>query len=347
VIFAEHDIETILSEVGSVSGQHRGFGVQCLALQDPAGMSPPTAFRWGMRIADMVAVLVMDTVGSYPEHRSAFQRGCGAGRHGIFQPLGNLVAAMRQQAVVAHADAHVDRQYIGNDEDGQRTPAEEEERGDRADMKDGQENGGCPGHTVVLRGSSQDWKSRLGSGNRRRSVDRHSNWSPDKRGFSGLDGWGGNRGSLDGRIQNRSQRNTSGDEMESCVDLRLAARRCGQCKTFVIAPLSAALSPRRNQVEPHLALAGAVEMCLYVVTCGWAQSESAASRAGTWPAFSSSRTWRRLNRYEGLLGEIDTHGMRNDAALVSHFQQAANGRLSILAIIQSPLVHVHADKAVG
>ena len=198
MIFAKYDIKAILREIGSVARQHRGLGVQRLALQNPASMGPPTAFRGGMRIADMVAVLVMYAMRGYPEHWATFQRRGGKDRHHIFQPLRDSVAAMRQQAVVTHSDADIDRQHIGHDEDRQGAPAKEEEGGNRSSMKDGQKDGGCPGHAVVLRRPSQHWKGWLGMRNRGRFVDRNSNRSSDEGGLGGLDRCGVKGGSLDG-----------------------------------------------------------------------------------------------------------------------------------------------------
>jgi hypothetical protein len=46
--------------------------------------------------------------------------------------LGTLIAAMREQAVIAHADAHVDGQDVEDGHDQQALPTEEEQRGQRS-----------------------------------------------------------------------------------------------------------------------------------------------------------------------------------------------------------------------
>src|SRR5882757_4117914 len=98
----------ILRQVGRVASQQRGFVMQSVALQNPVHMCPPSAIVWRVRITFVVAELMMDAMRGYPEDRSTFERERGANRHGIFQPLRHLITAMRQQPVVAHADAYVD-----------------------------------------------------------------------------------------------------------------------------------------------------------------------------------------------------------------------------------------------
>src|SRR5271155_575146 len=76
-----------------------------LAHQQPADVRPPLAVARGMGITITVGKLMMDAMRSHPENRTAFERQRGAQCQKIFHPLGSLVAAMRQQPVVAHADA--------------------------------------------------------------------------------------------------------------------------------------------------------------------------------------------------------------------------------------------------
>ena len=62
-----------------------------------------------VRIAFLVGELMMNAMRRHPENRTAFERERGAHRQEIFHPLGSLVAAMGQQAVIAHADAEAAR----------------------------------------------------------------------------------------------------------------------------------------------------------------------------------------------------------------------------------------------
>ena len=129
-------MEAVAAQVGRVARQNLDLPVQRLAEEDPAGVRPPAAFARGVRIAFLVAELVMDAMRRHPEDRSALKRQRGEDGHDVFEPLGNLVAAMREQAVIAHADAHVDGQHIEDRHDQQTLPAEEEESSQRAHVKE-------------------------------------------------------------------------------------------------------------------------------------------------------------------------------------------------------------------
>ena len=70
-------------------------------------MGPPSAFVRGVRVAFMVGELVMDAMGGNPEDRTAFEREGAADGEDVLQPFGDAIAAMGEQAMVAHADADV------------------------------------------------------------------------------------------------------------------------------------------------------------------------------------------------------------------------------------------------
>ncbi len=116
MVFAQPDQEAILGQIGCVAGHQRGLVVQGIAGENPAGVGPPSAIMRGVRVAFAVGKLVMNPVGGNPEDRSAFQGECAADGQEILQPLGRAVAAMGQQAMVAHADAHVDGEDPERDE---------------------------------------------------------------------------------------------------------------------------------------------------------------------------------------------------------------------------------------
>ena len=136
MVFAEPDVEAVAAEVGQIAGEGLGLRVQRVAPEDPAGVGPPSAFARGVRVAFLIAVLVMDAMGGDPEDGSALKRESGANRHGVLKPLGHLVAAMGEQAVIAHADADIDGQHVEHDHDHQALPAEKEQRGQRAHMEE-------------------------------------------------------------------------------------------------------------------------------------------------------------------------------------------------------------------
>ena len=136
VVFAEPDIEAVAFEVGNIAGEELGLRVQSIAPDDPSDVSPPAAFAGSVRIALAVAVLMMDAMGGHPEDGSALKRERGADGHQVFQPLGRLVTAMGQQAVVAHADTDIDSQNGEHQHHRKPLPREEEECGQGADVKE-------------------------------------------------------------------------------------------------------------------------------------------------------------------------------------------------------------------
>src|SRR5271165_48964 len=107
VIFTEPDMKLVTSEVGSIARKHGGLVVHGDAAHDPAHVSPPSAFGRRVRVTLVIGKLVMNAVRGHPEDRAALERQGRADGHEIFDPLGCLVAAMSQQAVVAHSDAEV------------------------------------------------------------------------------------------------------------------------------------------------------------------------------------------------------------------------------------------------
>src|SRR5579864_5456075 len=93
---------------------------------------------------------MVNAVRGYPENRPAFKRQHGAERQQIFHPLRRLKSAMREQAMVAHADARAARHPPQKDPDQQRLPREEKKRRHGAHVKHGHEKGRNPVHFVVL-----------------------------------------------------------------------------------------------------------------------------------------------------------------------------------------------------
>ena len=118
--------------------------------ENPAGVGPPGAVVRSVRVAFVVGVLMMDAVGSYPEDRAAFKGEAAAGADEVLDPLGSLVAAVREQAMIGDADADVDGEEIGDEEGGEVLPGEEEERGDSSDVEEAHEDGGDPVDAAFL-----------------------------------------------------------------------------------------------------------------------------------------------------------------------------------------------------
>jgi hypothetical protein len=144
MIFAQPDLEAILGQIGCVAGHERGLVVQGVAGENPAGVRPPPAIMGGVRVALAIGKLVMNAVGGHPEDGSPFERERAANGKKILQPLGRPVAAMREQPVIAHADAHIDGQHPEPDETEEGLPGKHEERDHGEHMKGHHEAGGHP-----------------------------------------------------------------------------------------------------------------------------------------------------------------------------------------------------------
>src|SRR4051812_40425324 len=150
VIFAEPDMDGIARQVGGVAAQERGLGVQRATGDDPASVSPPSAVVRRVGIALVVRVLMVDAVCGDPEDRSALEGQGAAGAEEVLNPLGSFVAAMREQAMVRHADADIDGQEVHHGSHGDVRPGEEEECGDCADVEERHRDSGDPVDAALL-----------------------------------------------------------------------------------------------------------------------------------------------------------------------------------------------------
>jgi hypothetical protein len=99
-----------------------------------------------MGIAFLVRILVMHAMGGDPENRSAFERERAAGRQEILNPFWCFVAAMGQQAMIAHPNAQASRNPPKEYGYQERFPAEHEESNDGANMKRNHEKRSNPIH---------------------------------------------------------------------------------------------------------------------------------------------------------------------------------------------------------
>src|SRR5579859_5123377 len=92
-----------------------------------------------MWIAFFISVLMVQPMGRDPGHGAAFKGQCAADAQNILNPLGCFVSAMREQAVVAHADAEASGDPPQEHRERQRLPTEHEERSNCADMEQNHE----------------------------------------------------------------------------------------------------------------------------------------------------------------------------------------------------------------
>lgn len=142
--FGDENLKFVFSEVGDIRQQFLGVAVHGLARENPAHVRPEAAVARRVRITVFVRVLMMDTMRGDPRDGAAFKGERAADRQEIFHPFRRLVTAMREQAMVAHTNAETARNPPKNDGESKSLPAEEEKRGDGADMKRKHKKGGRP-----------------------------------------------------------------------------------------------------------------------------------------------------------------------------------------------------------
>src|SRR5215472_16169176 len=107
-------------------------------------MRPPPAVARRVGIAVPVGVLMMDTMGCDPKERTALQCECATDGQDTFEPPRCLVPAMREQAVIPHADAPAACDPKQGQCDPKCLPSEKEKRRQRSRMKQCQGTGCDP-----------------------------------------------------------------------------------------------------------------------------------------------------------------------------------------------------------
>ena len=141
---ADPDVELVFAEVGDVGEELGGVVVHGLAGDEPADVGPESTFAGRVRVAFLVGVLVMLAMGGDPEDGAALESEGGADGEDVLHPSGGFVAAMGEEAMVAHADAEASGnppEKHGNEEG---FPTEHEERGDGAEMERDHDEEGQP-----------------------------------------------------------------------------------------------------------------------------------------------------------------------------------------------------------
>src|ERR1700741_5095981 len=97
-----------------------------------------------MGIAFFIGILMVNAMRADPGDRTAFQSHRRANRQKILHPLWSLIAAVRQQAVIAHADAKTSCDPPQDGGSRQTLPREHEERDNRSDVECGHEETSSP-----------------------------------------------------------------------------------------------------------------------------------------------------------------------------------------------------------
>src|SRR5437868_14212595 len=114
VPFGKPNMDFVATKVWSVAFELRIAVVQDFPADDPSHVRPPAAVARTVRIALAIASLMMNAVRTHPEDWPTFKRKRCASREEVFEPFWNFVSAMRQQAVVAHADSKAQRKIPEN-----------------------------------------------------------------------------------------------------------------------------------------------------------------------------------------------------------------------------------------
>src|ERR1700733_6106400 len=150
MIFRDPDMEFVFGEIRDITRQRGGVVMHGFASQNPAHVRPPLAVDGRMRVAFLIGILMMNAMRGHPEDWSAFKRQSCAGGEEILDPLRGPVAAMRQQAMVGHADAQASRNPPKKHGHEQSFPGEEEERDNCPDVKQGHKGCSYPVDLVVV-----------------------------------------------------------------------------------------------------------------------------------------------------------------------------------------------------
>lgn len=146
--FADPNLKLVLSQVRNKGQELLGIVVHGLPGQYPTHVCPQAPIARRVWITFFVRVLMVDPMRAYPRDRSAFERQRAAGRQEILHPLWRLIAPMREQAVVAHADAEAPGDPPQKNSQGQTLPGKKEQSGDCADMKCQHEESRRPIHRL-------------------------------------------------------------------------------------------------------------------------------------------------------------------------------------------------------
>src|SRR5579859_3778162 len=92
-------------KIRNVAAERLGILMKALAHENPSHVRPPLAVDRRMRVALFIGKLVMNAMRRDPENWATLERKGPASGQEIFNPRRCLVAAMREQPVIAHADS--------------------------------------------------------------------------------------------------------------------------------------------------------------------------------------------------------------------------------------------------
>src|SRR5205823_1066280 len=104
VILRNPHMKLRFGQIGNVARKRLGILMQALTHQNPTHMGPPFPINGTVRVAFLVRKLMMNSMSGNPENRPTFERQCSADGQKVLHPFWSLVAAMRQQPMIAHSD---------------------------------------------------------------------------------------------------------------------------------------------------------------------------------------------------------------------------------------------------
>jgi len=150
VIVVQRNVERMPRQIGRIFRHHSGVVVIGFAEKDPTDMRPPRTLAGRMRIAGLIGLLMMDTMGGHPEDGPAFQRQGAANGKEILKPDRHFVGPVRVQPMVSHADAQAGTHVVKENGGREITPAEPEQGGNSSDVQQYQYDGGDPIYPLAI-----------------------------------------------------------------------------------------------------------------------------------------------------------------------------------------------------
>ena len=114
------------------------------ARQNPTHVRPDPAIARRMRITFLIGILMVHAMRRHPGDRAAFEGQSSANGEEVFHPFRCLVAPMREQPVVAHADAKTPNNPRKQYRQRKRLPSEEKQGYDPTDVECCYEGAGHP-----------------------------------------------------------------------------------------------------------------------------------------------------------------------------------------------------------
>src|SRR6266403_3538889 len=124
--------------------------MKTLAHQNPSHMRPPFAVHWAVGIAFLIRELMVNAMRCYPENRATFEGQSSTRAQEVFNPLWSLIAAMGQQAVVAHANPEAAGNPPEHNRGEESFPGKEEKCRNCAYMEQPHKTGCDPVDLIVL-----------------------------------------------------------------------------------------------------------------------------------------------------------------------------------------------------